>query len=86
MTKKFSLDEAAILRAVQPKLDEIQAQANLAVQDVVRGVRDDMEGQPADDVYAELVKRLNEQISGMTLNHDNLRALAAEIEAGTLTG
>lgn len=86
MTKnRVRIDEAALRRAVQPSIDDLQARLNAELQSTIREVRDEMEGQPADQVFDTLVARLEERIPGLNLNEDTLRGVAAEIEAGTLT-
>jgi hypothetical protein len=63
------------------------ADARLAVPDaeirgIVRAVRDEMNGQPADRVYAELFKRMPARSTGLTKR--NLLAIAKDIESETL--
>ena len=65
---------------------EVQPQVNAAVQDVVRGVRDEMVGDPADQVYTELVARLQQEFPAIELNEPELREIAQTIEDGTLEG
>lgn len=81
---EIKIDQQALLRAAQPQLDALQEDLDSRIQAAIRGVRDEMSGQPADVVFAKLTERLNEQVSGLQLNDDSLREVAAEIEAGTL--
>lgn len=81
----IQINEAALRRAAQPGLDRMQQQLNDELHAVLREVRDEMSGQPAAAVLAELKLRLARRIPGVQLNEDNLRQLAQEIEAGTLT-
>ena len=83
---KFKINQAALNAAAAEGLAKLQPEYDAAVQGVVRGVRDDMEGQPADEVYPELVRRLEAEIPGVQPNESNLRRVAQEISDGTLTG
>ena len=84
---QIKIDQAALEQAAQEAIAKAQPQYNAALQEVVRGVRDDMEQQPADDIHAELERRLRDRFGeGFTSNDDVLRRVAEEISAGTLTG
>lgn len=86
MTKnRIKIDEAALRRAIQPQLDKAEDTLTQQLQATVRDVNDEMRGQPSNHVYDTLVKRLRDQIPGLTLNEREMRRVAAEIEAGTLT-
>jgi hypothetical protein len=80
----FKFNEAALEKLKQDAIRKLQPEVDARLQGIIRGVRDEMEGQPADDVYAELVTRLD--AAGVTPNEPNVRKLAEEIQAGTLTG
>lgn len=82
---KFNINQAALDDAVAESMASLQAEYTAALQDVVREVRDEMEGQPVDEVYDELVRRLEEEIPGSQPNEPNLRIVAQEISDGTLT-
>lgn len=88
MTKnKIHLDQDAIMRAVQPQIDKLQQEFTTQLQAIVREVRDEMNGQPAAEVYAVLMTRLRAGLPAeTTLDEAKIRELADEIEAGTLTG
>lgn len=82
---RIHINEDALQRAIQPQIDKMQADLNEQLRSSIRGVRDEMEGQPADDVYAVLIQRLERDIPNLNVNEANMRTVAAEIEAGTLT-
>lgn len=86
MTKnRIKIDEAALRRAIQPQLDNAQQALTQQLQATVREVNDEMSGQPSDQIYDTLVTRLRNQIPGFKVNEQEMRRVAAEIEAGTLT-
>lgn len=64
-------------------LQQLQDQANRAVQQVVREVNAEMAGQPAEGVFRELMRR----IAGANFepNEANLRTVAQSISDRTLT-
>ena len=84
MGNRIKIDEAALRRALQPQVDKMQAELNETFQALVRAVRDEMSGQPADRVFPVLVQRLRDAVPGANINEANLRVVAQQIEAGTL--
>lgn len=80
----FKFNDAAGRKLEAEIKKKLQAEADKAVQNVVRGVRDDMNKQPADKVYVELLKRMTK--AGFQPDTANLREVAKEIEQGTLEG
>jgi hypothetical protein len=61
--------------------------ANAALRATLREVREELGGQPADLVHAELVRRLAARVgSGFTVRDADLREDAAAISDGTLFG
>lgn len=82
---RITINEDAIRKAAQPGLDGLQAKLTAELQATLRELRDEMEGQPADDVQAELVKRLDARIPGFRPNDDVVRRYAEAISEGTLT-
>jgi hypothetical protein len=86
-TPKFKINKAALDQVVEKAIATAQPQYDAALQEVVRGVRDEMEHQPAEEIYAELERRLHDRFGpGFTPNEDALRRIAEEISAGTLSG
>jgi hypothetical protein len=86
MTKnRVRIDEAALQRAIQPGIDRIQDQMNEQLRTAIAQVRDEMQGQPADEVFEVLVQRLKADIPGFKVNEQAMRGVATEIEAGTLS-
>lgn len=83
---RIKINHAALEQIKQEAIAKLQPEYDAALRDVVRGVRDDMEGQPAEKIYAELVRRLQAEMPGMQPNEENLRRVAQEISDGTLTG
>lgn len=83
---KFTINENAIKRAAQPQIDEIQDRINETLRATLREVRDEMTGQPADEVLVVIKQRLLERIPGLELNAGNLREYAVAIEKGELEG
>jgi hypothetical protein len=81
----FHIDEAALQRAVQPGVDRLEAEMNQTLQNTIREVRDTMTGQPADQVYDQLVSRLQARLVGIQLNEPQLGGVAQAIQDGTLT-
>jgi hypothetical protein len=79
-------DEKALREAIQPQLAEVAAMLTSALQDLAREVRDEMTDRPADEVHAELRRRIEQAIPGVELDEAKLRPVAEEISAGTLTG
>lgn len=76
--------EQDLQRLVEAKL---QPQVNTELRNVVRAVRNEMTGMPAPQVYDVMVVRLRLHFGpGFTPNEAELRRVAGEIEAGTLTG
>lgn len=63
----------------------MQDQLNEQLRATIRHVSDEMNGQPADQVYETLVTRLRADIPGFKVNEEAMRKVAVEIEAGTLT-
>ena len=88
MGKNFeiNIDEAALQRAIQPGIEEIERQSNEILHATVREVRDEMDGQPAEEVYDALATRLRAALPGFTLDHDRVVELAEAISEGTLEG
>lgn len=64
------------------KADARRPVPDAGIRGIVRAVRDEMNGQPADRVYAELFKRIPARGSGLTKR--NLLAIAKDIESETL--
>ena len=79
-------DEKALREAIQPQLAEVAAMLTSALQDVAREVRDEMGGRPADEIGAELRRRIETAIPGVELDESKLRVVAEEISAGRLVG
>jgi hypothetical protein len=82
----LKIDEEALREAIRPQLAEVAAMLTSALQDLARQVRDEMADRPADEVHAELRRRIEEAIPGVDLDEAKLRPVAEEISAGTLTG
>lgn len=80
---RFKFNEEALEKLKREAIRNLQPQVDAKIQDIVRGVRDEMEGQPANTVYAELISRM--EAAGVVPNEPNVRKVADEIEAGTLT-
>ena len=83
---RLVVDEGAARQAIPPQLAEAAAMLTTALQELARDVRDEMSDRPADEVYAELRRRIEEAIPGVELDGAKLRPVAEEISAGTLTG
>ena len=83
---KIKINKNVLEQIRQEAIAKFQPDYDMALQDVVRGVRDDMEGEPVEEVYAEMVRRLQKDIPGVQLQEENLRRVAQEISDGTLTG
>ena len=61
--------------------------ANVVLRATLREVRDELGGEPAEVVYAELVRRLAERVpDGFTVRDADLRKDAVAISDGTLFG
>lgn len=88
MGKNFEIkiDEAALQRAIQPGIEEIERQSNEILHATVREVRDEMDGQPAEEVYEVLATRLRAALPGFTFDHDRVVELAEAISQGSLEG
>lgn len=85
MGGNFRINERGIQQAIQPQLDNIQAQVNEILRSTLREVRDEMTGQPADEVLVVIEQRLEERMPlKFELNRENLREFAVAIEEGTL--
>jgi hypothetical protein len=80
------LDEEQLRQAIAPQLAEMAAMLTSALQDVAREVRDEMGGRPADEIGAELRRRIETAIPGVELDESKLRVVAEEISAGRLVG
>ena len=83
---RLVVDEAPLRAAIRPQLAEVAAMLTGALQDLAREVRDEMAGRPADEVHAELRRRIEAAIPGVELDEAKLRPVAEEISAGRLTG
>lgn len=81
---EFELDEAALQRAIQPQLDLLEADLNQALQDTIREVKAEHDGQSVDEVYHVLVTRLMAVIIGFNPDEPQLRKLAQDIVDGNL--
>lgn len=62
---------------------EVHEEASAPARQIVREVRGAMQGEPADTIHPVLVERL--RAAGMQPNVEQLRVVAEEISAGTLT-
>lgn len=69
--------------AEQIKNSPLQQELNSKLQGQIREVNNSMKGGEVDAIYEDLERRLSEM--GVTPNVPNLREVATEIAAGTLT-
>lgn len=84
MAKEPEIDEAALQSALQPQLDELQAHINETLQTILTEVRDEMEGQPADEVEPVLRSRVQAALPDLELGDVELWEFAEAIEQRTL--
>lgn len=81
----FKFNERGMNAAIEQIRQQAERQANAEMQRIIWDVRNEMVGQPADQVQAELVRRLTTEIAGLQPNMDSMRQIAEAIEADDLT-
>lgn len=82
MGKDLEINESAVDGIGRVKSGEKLPVSDAEIRGIVCDVRDEMNGQPADRVYAELFKRMTARNAGLTKR--NLLALAKDIESEAL--
>lgn len=80
----FELDANALTKALDPQIDQSEDELTAEMHAIVREVREEMQGHPADEVHRILAARLTAGLpTGVALPDNALRTIATEIEAGT---
>jgi hypothetical protein len=80
---KIKLNQQALDKLAREAARRQEPTVNAVLHETLRELRNEMTGQPADEIETELVKRLSARIPGFT-PAPQLRELAEAIEAGTL--
>lgn len=77
----FRFDEESLRGTADELVQQRQEQFNVEMRQVIRDVRDEMNGQLAAQVYPELISRLKAKFETFEPDEDGLREVAGAIES-----
>jgi hypothetical protein len=75
------INEEALMRAIQPGVKKLEAEYGVKQRAILNDIALTRAGQPANEIYDEIVRRCQAEIPGWQPHEDKVRAIAEQIEA-----